>query len=85
MPNHLTDPPVVPELMQTQATSENLERELIKLLDEAGRVIGVYTASEARKKSEALGLDMVLMSEKSSPIICKAVDFRMRTINRFFD
>ena len=58
---------------------------LIKLLDDAGRVIGVYTASEARKKSEAMGLDMILLSEKSSPIICKAVDFRVKTINNFFN
>lgn len=35
MPNHLTDTPVVPELIQEKATAENLVFELSKLLDDA--------------------------------------------------
>lgn len=57
---------------------------LIKLLDDAGKVIGIYTASEARKKAQALGLDMVLITLNGSPIVCKASDFRGRVINRFY-
>lgn len=57
---------------------------LVKLLDDAGKVIGIYTASEARKKAQALGLDMVLVTNKGSPVICKASDFRGRLINRFY-
>ena len=57
----------------------------MKLLDQEGRVIGVYTASEARKKAQNLNLDMVMVSMKASPMICKAVDFRKRTLNAFFD
>lgn len=34
MPNHLTDTPVVPELMQDNATSDNLVNEVSKLLDD---------------------------------------------------
>lgn len=55
------------------------------MLDDAGKVIGIYTASEARKKSQAMGLDMVLVSLKSTPIVCKAADFRGRLINRFYN
>jgi translation initiation factor IF-3 len=55
------------------------------LLDHSGSVIGVYTASEARKKAEALNLDMVMVSLNTSPITCKAVDFRKRILNRFYD
>ncbi len=33
MPNHLTDPPVVPELIQEKATSDNLVREVARLLN----------------------------------------------------
>jgi len=58
---------------------------LIKLLDDTGKVIGVYTASEARKKALALGLDMVLVSQNTFPIVCKAADFRHRTITRFYN
>jgi translation initiation factor IF-3 len=57
---------------------------LIKLLDDAGKVIGIYTASEARKKAQALRLDMVLITLNGSPIVCKAADFRGRVINRFY-
>ncbi len=57
---------------------------LIKLQDDAGKVIGIYTASEARKKAIALGLDMVLVTQKSSPIVCKVSDFRNRLINKFY-
>ena len=58
---------------------------LIKLLDSAGKVIGVYTASEARKKAAALGLDMILMNPQSSPIVCKAMNFRSKILTRFFE
>ena len=58
---------------------------LIKLLDDTGKVIGVYTASEARKKATNLGLDMVLVNIKTSPIVCRVSDFRNRTINRFYN
>lgn len=34
MPNHLTDTPVVPELLQDEATSDNLVTEVSKLLDD---------------------------------------------------
>jgi translation initiation factor IF-3 len=57
---------------------------LIKLLDDAGKVIGIYTASEGRKKAQALGLDMVLVTNDCSPVICKASDFRGRLISRFY-
>lgn len=55
------------------------------MLDHSGNVIGVYTASEARKKAEALSLDMVMVSLRTSPITCKAIDFRKRILNRFYD
>ena len=34
MPNHLTDPPIVPELIQENATVENMMTEVSKLIDE---------------------------------------------------
>lgn len=58
---------------------------LIKLLDDGDKVIGIYTASEARKKAQALGLDMVLVNIKGSPIVCRASDFRSRLINKFYN
>ena len=57
---------------------------IIKLMDDANKVIGVYTASEARKKAESQGKDMVLVSQTATPILCRATDFRLRTINSFY-
>ena len=34
MPNHLIDPPIVPELLQDQATSENLVQQVQRLLED---------------------------------------------------
>jgi translation initiation factor IF-3 len=59
--------------------------ELIKLIDDSGRVIGMYTASEARKKAKAMNLDMILLNKSISPIICKAVDFRRRLLTKFYE
>lgn len=58
---------------------------LVKLVDDKNKVIGIYTASEARKKSLGLGLDMVLVNMNTSPIICRASDFRSRIINKFYE
>jgi translation initiation factor IF-3 len=58
---------------------------LIKLTDDSGKVIGIYTASEARKKAVGLGLDMVLVTLKTSPIVCKVADFRGRLVHKFYN
>ena len=58
---------------------------VVKLLDDSGRVIGVYTAAEARKKAEGSALDMVLVNRSKMPIICKLTDFRRKTLSRFYD
>lgn len=57
---------------------------LVKLLDDSNKIIGVYTASEARKKARTLSMDMVLVNLKSSPIVCRASDFRGRIVNKFY-
>lgn len=48
-------------------------------------MIGIYTASEARKKAQTLGLDMVLVSMNGTPVVCRASDFRGRLISRFYN
>ena len=45
----------------------------------------MYTASEARRKASTLGLDMVLVNKSSSPIVCKAADFRDKVVSRFYE
>ena len=57
---------------------------LVKLLDDHGKVLGIYSASEARKKAGSMGLDMVLVSSKTSPPVCKASNFKESIISRFY-
>ncbi len=44
MPNHLTEQPMVPELIQSQATAANLVRELDRLLDDPTHFMSMQNA-----------------------------------------
>lgn len=64
MPNHLTNPPVVPELMQSQATAENCYAEVVKLLDDS---------SYYQKTRTALATIAPRLAENSSELACEAI------------
>jgi translation initiation factor IF-3 len=57
----------------------------IKLLDENNKLIGVYPASEARKKAYNMKRDITLVNSQSDPVICKVVNFRNDLLSKFFD
>lgn len=57
----------------------------IKLLDENNKLVGVYPASEARKKAYNMKKDITLVNSTSDPVICKVVSFRNDLLNKFFD
>ena len=57
----------------------------IKLLDENSKLVGVYPASEARKKAYSMKKDITLVNSTSDPVICKVVSFRNDLLNKFFD
>lgn len=46
----------------------------IRLIDASGTMVGVVTVSEAIKKAEALGLDVVEISPNAEPPVCKIMD-----------
>lgn len=54
MPNHLTDPPAVPELIQEHATAENLQREVSRLLTDQA----AFSAMQQALQQVAPELDM---------------------------
>ena len=65
MPNHLTDVPVIPELIQQEATPENLIKEVKRLLtDEA-----LYRHVEAKLSEIAPVLNM-----NSAELACEAIE-----------
>ncbi|MFA6250725.1 MAG: translation initiation factor IF-3 [Candidatus Shapirobacteria bacterium] len=47
----------------------------IRLLDEAGKQIGVMPIAEARLKSQITGLDLVEIAPKAVPPVVKLIDF----------
>jgi len=57
----------------------------IKLLDENNKLIGVYPASEARKKAYNMKKDITLVNSTSDPVICRVLQFRNDLLNKFFD
>lgn len=57
----------------------------IKLINQTGKMIGIYNASEARRKALSLGKDMVLVNENCEPVICRVIDFRNAVLNRFYE
>jgi len=65
MPNHLTDPPVVPELIQENATVENVINEVSKLLVKDQYYLAMQ--SELAKIAPAL-------SEDSGELVCDAIE-----------
>lgn len=57
----------------------------IKLLDENNKLVGVYPASQARKKAYNMKKDITLVNSTSDPVICRVVSFRNDMLNKFFD
>jgi translation initiation factor IF-3 len=48
---------------------------VVRLIDEAGEQLGLVKTSEALKKAEAAGFDLVEVSPNSDPPVCKIMDF----------
>ena len=48
----------------------------VRLIDETGENIGVIATTEALFKARQKGLDLVEVTEKANPPVCRIVDFR---------
>jgi len=47
----------------------------VRLIDEDGKQAGIVSISDALLRAENTGLDLVEISENSSPPVCKILDF----------
>ena len=65
MPNHLTNPPAVPELIQSNATVENLVGEVTSLLTDQHRYDQMHTALSAIAPA---------LNEQSGELACDAIE-----------
>jgi translation initiation factor IF-3 len=48
----------------------------VRLLDEAGKQIGVVSKIEALQKAKELGIDVVEVAPKANPPVAKLIDFK---------
>nr|YP_010619828.1 Translation initiation factor 3 [Symphyocladia marchantioides]WAX03841.1 Translation initiation factor 3 [Symphyocladia marchantioides] len=66
--------------MKKKYENESLINEFIKypqvrLLDNLGKQLGIYSSEEAIHIATNQGLDLVVISNKSNPPVCKIVDY----------
>lgn len=54
--------------------NEQIDAEQVRLVGEGGEQLGIVMISEAREKSAAAKLDLVLISPEADPPVCKLMD-----------
>lgn len=47
----------------------------IRLIGESGSQLGIYSAQEALKIAQREGLDLVMISDRSDPPVCRIIDY----------
>nr|YP_063675.1 translation initiation factor 3 [Gracilaria tenuistipitata var. liui]Q6B8N5.1 RecName: Full=Translation initiation factor IF-3, chloroplastic [Gracilaria tenuistipitata var. liui]AAT79750.1 translation initiation factor 3 [Gracilaria tenuistipitata var. liui] len=55
--------------------NERIKYSQIRLIDTSGSQLGIYSSSEALTIALNAGLDLVLISEKSNPPVCRIIDY----------
>jgi len=47
----------------------------MRLVDEQGQQLGVFPRDKALEMAKEKGLDLILITEKTNPVICKLIDY----------
>lgn len=55
--------------------NQNITNSQIRLISSSGSQLGIYSSQEAIKLAEAEGLDLVMISNRSNPPVCKIIDY----------
>ncbi len=55
--------------------NDRIEVPEVRLIDEAGNMVGVVPLAEARERAENAGLDLVEVSPSADPPVCKILDY----------
>ena len=61
--------------MKKVLVNNQIRAEKIRLIDEAGKNMGIFDLSEAQKIAQEKGLDLILITDKTYPPICKLADY----------
>lgn len=62
--------------------NERIQFPEIRLLDVQGTQVGILSVSEALESARQMGLDLVLISDKSTPPVCRIVDYGKYKFNQ---
>ncbi len=60
---------------QLPPINENIRFSQIRVIDSEGEQLGILTPNEARKIAEEKDLDLVLVSDKADPPVCRIMDY----------
>jgi translation initiation factor IF-3 len=55
--------------------NEQIRATEMRVIDEAGEQLGVLSKEEAIKQAKSKELDLILVTDKTSPVICKIYDY----------
>lgn len=55
--------------------NEEIRAKEVRLLDEEGEMIGIMSAAEALSKAKEQGVDLVEVSPKAVPPVCRVIDY----------
>ena len=55
--------------------NHNITHTQIRLISSSGSQLGIFSSKEALKLAEAEGLDLVMISHRSNPPVCKIIDY----------
>ncbi len=55
--------------------NDRIEVPEVRLIDDAGEMVGVVSTTEALRRAEDLGLDLVEVSPSADPPVCKILDY----------
>jgi len=47
----------------------------VRLIDETGKQLGVFNLTDALRKSREAGLDLIQVTERVDPPVCKILDY----------
>lgn len=61
--------------MKKYLTNEEIGYEKVRVVDEEGKNLGVFSLKEAVKLAKEKNLDLILISEKADPPVCKIADY----------
>ena len=62
--------------------NERIKYPKVRLIDVLGTQLGIYSSNEARKIAIEKGLDLVMISDKSEPPVCRIIDYGKYKFNQ---